>query len=209
MRRAVPWLAAIAVALSMGGPAAWARPVRLDSAAACAPAGSQTLDSSGTSRVYSRGGHAYACLESSGKTYRLGSTTFCIGGTRAGPFALAGSDVAYGATQCGVDNSSTEVIVRSLLTGQTLHNTAATNQTLVEQQGGLQALVLKADGSVAWIAYEQSLGNGGRLRQLFRDDRSGLKLLASGLGVRSSSLALHGSLLRWRENGISRHATLS
>jgi hypothetical protein len=207
MRRAVPLLAAIAVALSAGGPAAWSRPVHLASAA-CSPAGSHTLDSSGSSRVYSLGGKTYACLDSSGKTYKLGSATLCIGGTRAGPFALAGSDVAYGATSCGIDFSSTEVIAMSLVSGRTIRKAAATNKSLVEQEGGLQSLVLKADGSVAWIATEQSLGNHQRLRQLFRDDRSGLKLLDSGLGVLPSSLKLRGSQLTWRDNGISGRATL-
>jgi hypothetical protein len=207
MRRAVPSLAAIAVALSAGGPAAWSRPVHLASAA-CSPAGSHTLDNSRASRVYSLGGMAYACLDSTGKTDKLGSATLCIGGTRAGPFALAGSDVAYGATSCGVDFSATEVIVMSLVSGHAIRKAAATDKSLVEQEGGLQSLVLKANGSDAWIATEQSLGNHQRLRQLFTDDKRGLKLLDSGLGIVPSSLTLGGSQLTWRDNGISRHATL-
>jgi hypothetical protein len=207
MRRAVPLLGAIAVALSVGGPAAWSRPVHLASAA-CSPAGSLTLERSRASRVYSLGGKAYACLYSSGESYKLGSATLCIGAVRAGPFALAGGDVAYGATSCGIDFSTTEVIVRSLVSSRTLRKAPATNMSLGEQEGGLQSLVLKADGSDAWIATEQSLGNKQRLLQLFRDDKSGLKLLDSGLGVPPSSLRLHGSQLTWRHDGTSRHATL-
>jgi hypothetical protein len=207
MRRAVPLLAAIAVALSVGGPAAWSRPAHLASAA-CSPAGSQTLASSRSSRVYALGGKAYACLDSNGKTYKLGSATLCIGGVRAGPFALAGGDVAYGATSCGIDFSSSELIVKSLVSGRTLRRAPATNTSLVEQEGGVRSLVLKADGSVAWIATEQSLGNHHRLLQLFKDDKGGLKLLDSGLSVAPSSLKLRGSQLTWRRDGTSRHATL-
>jgi hypothetical protein len=207
MRRAVPLLAAIAVVLSVGGSAAWSQPAHLASAA-CSPAGSQTLASSRSSRVYSLGGKAYACLDSNGKTYKLGSATLCIGGVRAGPFALAAGDVAYGATSCGVDFSSSEVIVRSLVDGHTLRHAPATNRSLVEQEGGLQSLVLKADGSVGWIATEQSLGTHQRLLQLFKDDNGGLKLLDSGLGLLPSSLKLSGSQLTWRDNARSRHATL-
>jgi hypothetical protein len=207
MRRAVPLLAAIAVVLSVDGSAAWSQPAHLASAA-CSAAGSQTLATSRSSRVYSLDGKAYACLHSNGKTYKLGSATICIGSVRAGPFALAGSDVAYGATSCGIDFSSTEVIVRSLLNGHTLRNAPATNQSLVEQEGGLQSLVLKADDSVAWIATERSLGSRQRLLQVFKYDESGLKLLDSGLGVPPSSLELSGSQLTWRHDGTSRRATL-
>jgi hypothetical protein len=203
----VPLLAVAALALSVGGSAAWSRAGHLASAA-CARAGSRTIESGPSSRVYSLRGKAYACLDSSGKSYELGSATLCIGGTRAGPFALAGRDVAYGATSCGIDFSSTEVIVESLVNGSTLRNAPATKTSLVEQEGGVQSLVLKADGSVAWIATEQSLGNRRRLRQLFKDDQTGLELLDSGLGVLPSSLTLRGSRLTWRDAGTSRHATL-
>ena len=72
--------------------------------------------------VYSRGGSAYACANSAGKTYKLGATGLCIGVLRAAPFALVHDLVGYGLTKCGVDTSSTQVVVRSLSSGRKLHN---------------------------------------------------------------------------------------
>jgi hypothetical protein len=150
----------------------------------------------------------YGCLNPSGTPYKLGSATLCIGTTHAGPFALAGNDVAYGADTCGVDTSSTQVVVRSLSSGRTVRTAPATSAPLVEQEGGLHSLVVKTDGAVAWIAIEQSLGNHQRVLQVFRDDRRGVKLLDSGLEVAPTSLKLHGSRLTWRHAGQLRSATL-
>jgi hypothetical protein len=177
--------------------------------AMCEPFQAHTLASDSTAVVYSVNGAAYGCLKPAGAEHELGSMRPCIGATHAGPFALAGDDVAYGAETCGVDDSSTEVIVRSLNSGRALRRQPATSRSLVEQEGGIQSLVVKSDGSVAWIATEQSLGNRSRLLQVFKDDRRGLKLLDSGLQVLPSSLRLHGSKLTWRHEGELRSATLS
>ncbi len=174
----------------------------------CEPFQAKTLASDRAAVVYSFHGSAYACLRPTGPSYKLGSVRLCIGTTYAGPFALAGDVVAYGAKTCGVDFSSTEAVARNLKTGRVLHREPATSHTLVEQEGGLQSIVVKPDGSLAWIATEQSLGNERRLLQVRKDDRGGDRQLDSSLAVTPSSLKLHGSRLTWRDAGELRSATL-
>jgi hypothetical protein len=174
----------------------------------CEPFQAHTLASDRAAVVYSLDGEAYGCSRPTGPTYKLGSVKLCIGATRVGPFALAGDVVAYGSETCGVDSSSSQAIARNLESGHTLRREPATSRTLVEQEGGLQSIVVKADGSIAWIAAEQSLGNHGRLLQVRKDDRGGDTLLSSSLAVLPSSLKLHGSRLTWRDAGKLRSATL-
>jgi hypothetical protein len=174
----------------------------------CEPFQARTLASDRAAVVYSFDGSAYACLRPTGPSYKLGSVRLCIGATFAGPFALAGDVVAYGAKTCGVDFSSSEVIARNLKTGGVLHREPDASNTLVEQEGGLRSIVVKLDGSIAWIATERSLGNHRRLLQVRKDDRGGDTLLSSSLAVLPSSLKLHGSRLTWRDAGKLRSATL-
>jgi len=176
--------------------------------AVCEPFQAHTLASDPTAVVYSLDGAAYACVRPVGPAYKLGSVRLCIGATRVGPFALAGDVVAYGSETCGVDFSSTQAVARNLENGHILHREPATSVSLVEQEGGLQSIVVKADGSMAWVATEQSLGNQRRLLQVRKDDRGGDALLGSSLAVLPSSLRLHGSRLTWRVAGKLRSATL-
>jgi hypothetical protein len=174
----------------------------------CEPFAAHTLASDSAAVVYSLDGAAYACSRPTGPTYKLGSVRLCIGAARVGPFALAGDVVAYGSEACGVDSSSAEVIARSLASGHVVRREPATSVSLVEQEGGLRSIVVKPDGSLAWIATERSLGNERRLLQVRRDDRGGDTLLSSSLAVLPSSLKLHGSRLTWRDAGRLRSATL-
>lgn len=176
--------------------------------ALCEPFHATTLASDRAAVVYSFDGSAYACLEPTGPSYKLGSVRLCIGATRAGPFALAGDVVAYGSETCGVDFSSAEAVARNLKSGHILHREPATSRTLVEQEGGLESIVVKPDGSIAWIAIEQSLGNDRRLLQVRKDDRGGDTLLSSSRAALPSSLKLYGSRLTWRDAGKLRSATL-
>lgn len=177
--------------------------------ASCEPAHAHTLDRSSTAVVYALNGTAYACLTPAGTAYKLGSRTDCNMFFYASPFALAGDDVAYGSTFCGVDSGYSQVIVRSLDSGKVLRDRPGTSRSLVEQEGGIRSLVLKADGSVAWIATEAQLGNdANRLLQVRKDDIGGDTLLSSSLAVLPSSLKLHGSRLTWRDAGKLRSATL-
>lgn len=174
----------------------------------CGPAGSHTIASTATARVYSLGKSVYACVRQSKTSYRLGATGICIGTQRAAPFALAKDQVAYGLTECGVDSSSTQIDVRNLTTGKLLTSDPDVNAALVEAYGVVTSLVVKADGAVAWIATESSLGNHARVTQVWRHDRRGLVMLDSGSGVKPASLKLHRSRLRWRHGSQTRRSSL-
>jgi hypothetical protein len=89
-------------------------------------------------------------------------------------------------------------------------------------------LVLKSDGSVAWIAddYERSsklLGAGAPYFDVYATDKTGTRLLASGTNIDPSSLALsvgasgvnakprtiEGSTLFWTQGGLSASTLLN
>ena len=134
MRRAVPLLAAIAVALLAGGPAALvaARPV--PALAACSPAGSHDARAPARPRVYSLGEKVYGVPRSSGKTYKLGLATICIGGTRPAR-SRSPARRRLRATSCGVDFELHRGDRQGLTNGHTLRKAPATNRSLVEQDG--------------------------------------------------------------------------
>jgi hypothetical protein len=130
------------------------------------------------------------------------------------------------------------VVVRDLRTGRVLHK-VPTGTPLTPKSprivgvGNIVALVLKNDGSVAWIAedYGRSMAGppvgpeGARLSyfDVYACDKSGTRLLASGTNIDPTSLALStgakgvsghalfiaGSTLYWMQGGKTMSATLS
>jgi hypothetical protein len=106
---------------------------------------------------------------------------------------LAGSDVAY-------EQGQWFVAVRDLRTGATLHKvpTGSPPEPVANQVGvgKIVALVLKSDGSAAWIAddRERSTGIAGLRETPYFDveavDASSTRLLAAGTDIDPSSLAL-------------------
>jgi hypothetical protein len=173
----------------------------------CAAADSTIIAQSSGAQVYKLDSTAYGCTGHSGQSYKLGSTSFCLGSPLAQPFALAGTVVAYGLETCGIDTSSAVVVVERLTTGLVLHSDAMTSTGLVEQHGSPAAVVVKPNGSDAWVGVERSI-TGQRLIQVYRHDSRGLVLLDSGPAVHPSSLTLRGSRLTWRHGSHKRHATL-
>lgn len=75
--------------------------------------------------------------------------------------------------------------------------------------GRAEKIVLKGDGAVAWIALddlrservERERGREVNFYDLYALDSTGERLLASGLELDPSSLALAGSTLYWTEDG--------
>jgi hypothetical protein len=62
---------------------------------------------------------------------------------------------------------------------------------------------------VAWIGDGSSIvGHGRRVVEVRKLDKRGLAVLDSGSGVRTNSLRLHRSTLRWRNDSHTRTATL-
>ena len=117
------------------------------------------------------------------------------------------------------------IVVQSLRTGKMIHRIPTGAPLEPEPHyvgvGPIVGLVLKSDGSVAWIAedYERSSTPHDIEAQLFFDvyatDKTGTRLLASGTSIDPSSLALSvggigvgrnrrtivGSTLYWTQGG--------
>jgi hypothetical protein len=166
------------------------------------------------------------------------SVTVCA---RKSHVTLAGvvvaSEEAFRAEGHEVEKSIDEwhVEVRNLSTGHVLHD-APTGTPLQSESmyvkyvgvGPVVGLVLKSDGSVAWIAedYERSAtphGTGAPYFDVYATDKTGTRLLASGTNIDPSSLALSvgsvdvggysrtivGSTLYWAQGGKPFSASLS
>jgi hypothetical protein len=126
---------------------------------------------------------------------------------------LAGPIVAYeevaNALGCGFCHWA--VLVRDLRTGRTLRKEPTgtpLNPALNENfgVGPTTAIVVKSDGSVAWIANAGKEEGG---YQVHAADRAGSRLLASGPDIDPSSLALAGNTLYWAQGGQPRSARLN
>ena len=176
----------------------------------CGPAKAKTLAADSSARVYSRGGSVYGCAKSGHKSFRLGAVANSMSEGRAGPIALAGVDVAYGLTYFGVDTISADVVVRSLTGGDVLRRQSSyTGSVGPEYFETVHDIVVKPDGSVAWIASAGSIISGKPAdTEVEKSDRSPGTLLDKSRQIKVDSLRLRGSLLRWRVGQASRHATL-
>lgn len=175
----------------------------------CGPAAAQTLTADRVARVYESGANVYGCATAAGRSFLLGASARTIREGRAGPFALAGTDVAYGYTRYGVDTVAAQVIVRDLASGRQVRSEPPTSQPpRVEFAQSIEAIVVKADGAVAWVGESGSVMSRSRDVEVDRADRRGLARLDSGPGVEAGSLKLHGSTIRWRHGARERSAKL-
>jgi hypothetical protein len=107
------------------------------------------------------------------------------------------------------------VDVRNLRTGRILHRvvTGGSKLTpdpgpyLTPEPGGYVGvgpavdLVVKSDGSVAWVAEIRGFDRMKRGYEVHVLDRRGSRVLASGHGIAPSSLKLVGRFLHWTEEG--------
>jgi hypothetical protein len=164
------------------------------------PSGKHALVADAQAEVYETGGGAereiFACAYAGGRTYALGpkpeGTPEGGGGVAPDTVTLTGAVVAYEKFGVRTEGPSYwRVIVRNLRSGRVLHR-------LPSMGGFVWSLVVKSDGSVAWIVntrgqpLEYSVVSAGK---------TGIRTLASGLDVAPSSLALAGSTLYWTQDG--------
>ncbi len=175
----------------------------------CGPAGAHTLAADSSARVYSRRGAVYGCAQGGPRSYRLGAAARSLSEGRAGPIALAGVEAAYGLTSYGVDTVTAEVVVRRLSDGRVMRRHAAiTGSVGAESAEQVAEIVVKPDGSVAWIANDSSIPSSGHTAsEVEKSDRGPGTLLdkePSGL----HELRLTGSHLTWRYRSATRSATL-
>jgi hypothetical protein len=177
----------------------------------CGPAGAHTLASNSLARVYLRNGNVYGCAATGPRSYRLGTSGHSFNEGRVGPIALAGVDAAYGLTTYGVDTVTAEVIVRHLTDGRVLRrHPAITGSVGAEFAEQVDDVVVKRDGSVAWIANVSSIASHGHATtEVDKSDRTSRTLLdRHASGIKLHSLRLAGSRLTWRYRTTTRSATL-
>jgi len=150
----------------------------------------------------------YGCVYGSRHTYELGRPSNCVdvsigqcGGITN--VVLAGSTVAYEefASKSGV----WWIVVRDLRSGRVLRRLRTNTPGPLNTAGAVEALVLKSDGAVAWVAQAHLptvVANAPREYEVYAADATGeSRLLASGPGIEPGSLALAGSTVYWTQQG--------
>jgi hypothetical protein len=223
MRRIIPILAAAAL-LVTAPTAAASRSMHRAPPTCRMPAHSRILVSDSQAMIYEDDLESiYGCAYSRGRSYLLGSkqgfsssggggiSTETVGGVMAAyEYAVAGKEApTYWA-----------VVVRNLQTGRVLRRIPTGVSTHPEQGfigvGPTQAIVVKSDGTVAWIVetkYEPPTEKNHNMKgseyAVEAVDMTGNRLLASGPGIDPSSLALAGSTLYWTQGGKPASAVLN
>ena len=150
----------------------------------------------------------YGCVYGSRHRYELGMESNCIdvsigqcGGITN--VVLAGSTVAY--EEFSSRSGVWWIIVRDLRNGRVLRRLRTNTPGPVNTLGSVEALVLKSDGAVAWVAQAHlptAIPNGPREYEVYAADATGeSRLLASGPGIEPASLALAGSTVYWTQQG--------
>ena len=120
---------------------------------------------------------------------------------------LAGAMGAYEKSLVPAPNGhdSFVIFVRDLLTGRLVHEAPTAESRFPGEVGkdSAEEIVLKRDGSVAWI--DQTEPNEFEIRAV---DKTGDRLLAVSADIVPRSLTLQGSTLRWIQNGKPTYAIL-
>jgi hypothetical protein len=194
--------------------------------AKCKPGHSHLLAVDTQAQVYKLVNKAGPYLEAFGCVY--GGRPYLLGGlpeNRLGPGAggglrhviLTGTISAYADYSFGeVGWARWLVVVRNLRTGQTLHRVPTGNLEEPNPNpysagiGPALAIVVKNDGSVAWIAEDFYLSeNKPTYYQIHAIDKTGSRVLAEGTDIAPRSLALAGGTLYWTQGGRAMSAPLS
>lgn len=175
--------------------------------ARCGPAGGQTLASSSSARAYSYHGAVYGCAGT--HQYRLGRSDRCLGTTGVGPVTVTARLVAYAARSCGIDTSTSQVVVRRLSDGKQLAAYPASSLTLgAESFSTVGSIVVDRSGHVAWIVSMSSIGTHRHGVQVLTSGRTQARVLDSSRNVDPHSLRRNGSKVTWTDGGSKRSATL-
>jgi hypothetical protein len=175
----------------------------------CGPAGARTMAASTVARVFEQGGVVSGCSSKTGRTVRLGQTRTCLGKPRVGVVAVAGELAAYATQTCGVDTGAASVVVRRLSDGRQLGSFEAVSPPIrPESYRSVVSVVLRPDGSVAWIGQASSIISHRTELQVQAVSAGVQRQLDRGTGIGPRSLRLHGTRLTWSDAGRTRSATL-
>jgi hypothetical protein len=220
MRRiAISTISALALLLEAASPSA--AHVRHTTPPKCPPAKSHVLLADAQVELYSavevvnmyndKGARIHGCAYGH-KSYLLGAEVEeCGSGVPCGGVrreVLAGPLVAYEEGSGGETANTYLVVVRNLRTGRVIRKlptgTPVTPRPLWVGIGPTTAIVIKSDGAVAWIVETGFPAE----YQVHAVNKSGSRVLASGVDIAPSSLALAGNTLYWRQSGQSISAPL-
>jgi hypothetical protein len=217
---AAPTIATVALLFALDSTST-ARPTH-KTPAKCPPAHAHVLIADEQARVY--GGYLediYGCAD--GGTHPQDLGPFPIGTPEGFEgieyLKLAGSIVAYTETFTrgegfGPPYAGFFITVRNLRTGKMLHNVPTGPPNKIEPNnnsgsGSAQAIVVKSDGSVAWIAgNSEKYTKNTSYYELHIIDKSGGQTIAAGTEINPKSLALAGSTLYWTQGGKPMSAPL-
>lgn len=145
------------------------------------------------------------------------STSTGCGGVRHE--VLAGSMVAYESFETGPEEGRWYVVVKNLRNGRLIRHiptgTPITKERYFTGVGTVVSIVLKNNGSVAWLAKdfdrsrpEGALGPEISFYDIYAAEGATTRLLASGTNINPSSLALAGSTVYWTQAGKPASAQL-
>ena len=181
----------------------------------CYPPGSTTIAQDKAGRLYSTGSGPslrwYVCAFKQGMPRKIYRSPCCTGpGPPSGTSAkVAGRYVAFvfpfgPPGFCASARPDGELWVVDMVTGQRTFSETLTGGE--HFPGPRDDLVLKADGSVAWVTSDPC--SGATILSVNRHDSTGTATLDSGPRIDSQSLAAGGSWLYWTDNGSPRSAPL-
>ncbi len=217
MRRFALMLATAALVSALVGAAATAAHAKHMAPAKCSLAHERVLTADARAIIYEASAYpegppgVFGCARGSKRSYYLGLASYGGPSGSGGvvPMTLVGPVVAYDVGSASPEHSFHEVWVRNLATGKLLHRMP--NGSPAEPGdvgiGDTTAIVVKPDGSVAWIVTAGQIQLGGvQVRSL---DKTGSHLLAVSREIEPDSLALAGSTLYWTEGGKPFSASLN
>jgi hypothetical protein len=178
--------------------------------ARCGDPAARTLAASGRARVYVSDHVVYGCAPAGGGTYRLGGAGRCLASHALDAVAVAGPLIAYAVSSCGVDMSTTKVLVRRLTDGAILATSPSVSvSTGPESIQSVSSIVVNSAGHVAWIGSSRSILAHRRVVEVLEQAGHGLRVLDSDRSIAPGSLRLQGTTLSWKQDGASRTVTLS
>jgi hypothetical protein len=186
--------------------------------APCAMKGSKTLAASSYARIYrtpelkAGGRDVYGCVYRTGHRRYLGSggskVDFIAAETYIGRVALAGRFVAFSDHITGRWGVGFSIEVVDLTTGTRRTATGVPSRRDSSQQADVDSIVLRKNGSAAWMYSFRPSPDDPRERFVAKLDSDGQAELARGFDIEPHSLALGGATVYWTQAGAPRSATL-
>lgn len=167
--------------------------------ASCAVKGSKTLVSKKDLRIYRKGGAVYGCSKHFGKHVKLEGKTKSVD-----LYARAGKMLAYATPSHGPEVAFGSV---NLKAGVRVRHYVTSGYTEAEAE----KLVVKKDGSIAFIYYWLGSNTHDAGDDVWKDDKTGSMLLDSdcvlcGNMIDTTFLQVQGNTVLWKDNGTIRSA---